>query len=146
MSGVTGSLPAGFLDTSGLTGSPASSMFYVACQNMSGVTGSLPSGFLDTSGLTGSPAATMFYFACNGMSKIESGDFAISTNVTLTAANIAGTTGPLGSAWRNMAKWTGQVYWGTNVIHHVLTPDTDTDAFLGNVLMPEYDTINANWK
>jgi hypothetical protein len=146
MFGVTGSLPAGFLDTSGLTGSPAAGMFQSACYGMSGVTGSLPAGFMDTSGLTGSPAANMFRLACYGMSKIESGDFAISTNVTLTAANIAGTAGPLGSAWRNMAKWTGQVYWGTNVIHHVLTPDTDTDAFRDSVLMPEYDTIDANWK
>jgi hypothetical protein len=143
MSGVTGSLPTGFLDTSGLTGSPAANMFYYSCSGMSGVTGSLPSGFLDTSGLTGSPAANMFLSACNGMSKIASGDFNISANVTLTSANVVG---PLTSAWRGMPLWTGQVYWGTNVIHTVLTPDSDINTFANNTSMPGYATLNANWK
>ena len=39
MSGVTGALPAGFADTSGLTGAPAAYMFYQMCNGMSGVTG-----------------------------------------------------------------------------------------------------------
>jgi hypothetical protein len=143
MSGVTGSLPSGFLNTSGLTGSPATSMFRRACTGMSGVTGSLPSGFLNTSGLTGSPAASMFYEACYNMSDITSGDFNISSNVTLTDANIVG---PLTAAWRGMSDWTGQVYWGTNVIHTVLTPDSDIDTFLDSVNMPDYATIDANWK
>ena len=126
-----------------IRGSPAVSMFDLACYGMSGVTGSLPAGFLDTSGLTGSPAANMFYLACNGMSKIASGDFNISTNVTLTSANIVG---PLTSAWRGMTLWTGQVYWGTNVIHTVLTPDSDINTFAGNTNMPGYAGLNANWK
>jgi len=37
MSKVT-SLPTGFMDTSGLSGAPAGSMFVLACYNMSGVT------------------------------------------------------------------------------------------------------------
>jgi hypothetical protein len=143
MSGVTGSLPTGFLDTSGLTGSPAADMFRSACDSMSGVTGSLPTGFLDTSGLTGSPAADMFRAACYGMAKIASGDFNISANVTLSNANIVG---PLTAAWRGMPLWTGQVYWGTNVIHTVLTPDSDINTFVGNTSMPGYATLNANWK
>ena len=143
MSGVTNSLPAGFLDTSGLTGAPAVSMFALACGGMSKVTGSLPAGFLDTSGLTGSPSTDMYGFACQNMAKITSGDFNISTNVTLSNANIVG---PLSSAWRDMAEWTGQVYWGTNVIHTVLTPDSDINTFSGSTKMPSYATIHANWK
>ena len=72
MSGVTGALPTGFLDTSGLTGAPAVSMFHRACYNMSGVTGALPAGFLDASGLTGVPAASMFHQACYNMSGVTS--------------------------------------------------------------------------
>jgi hypothetical protein len=143
MSGVSGALPTGFLATSGLTGSPAANMFSTACFNMSGVTGSLPTGFMDISGLTGSPAANMFYRACYGMSKIASGDFNISANVTLSNANIVG---PLSEAWRGMTLWTGQVYWGTNVIHTVLTPASDINTFVGNTSMPGYAGLNANWK
>ena len=39
MSGVTGALPDGFADTSGLTGAPAEYMFSFVCQGMSGLTG-----------------------------------------------------------------------------------------------------------
>ena len=70
MSGVTGALPAGFMDTSGLTGAPATHMFNNACRLMSGVTGALPTGFMDTSGLTGAPAANMFDSSCYGMSGV----------------------------------------------------------------------------
>jgi len=71
MSGVTGALPDGFMDTSGLTGAPAASMFYKACYGMSKVT-SLPDGFMDTSGLTGAPAASMFQYACKNMTGVTS--------------------------------------------------------------------------
>jgi hypothetical protein len=143
VSGVTGSLPPGFLDTSALTGSPAANMFAFACQNVSGVTGSLPAGFMSTINLTGPPAANMYVNACIGMSKITSGDFQISTNVSLTDGNIVG---PLSSAWRDMPLWGGQVFWGTNVIHTVLTPTNDINAFAGSTSVPGYSTMNANWK
>jgi hypothetical protein len=140
---ATGSLPVGFMDTSGLTGAPAVSMYRAACYLMSNVIGGLPAGFLDMSGLTGEPTTFMFNLACRGMAKITSGDFVISTNVTLSNANIVG---PLTDAWRGMAEWTGQVYWGTNVIHTVLTPDSRITTFLDSTKMPDYATINANWK
>jgi hypothetical protein len=143
MSGLTGSLPPGFLDTSALTGPPASSMFYYSFYGVSGVTGSLPAGFMDTSKLTGPPAADMYANSCYGMSKITSGDFQISTNVSLTDGNIVG---PLSSAWRNMPAWGGQVFWGTNVIHTVLTPTNDINAFAGSTNVPGFSTMNANWK
>jgi hypothetical protein len=110
---------------------------------MGGVTGSLPAGFMDTSGLTGAPAASMYMYACYDMSKIESGDFSIGADISLTDTNIVG---KLNSAWRNMSKWTGQVYWGTNVIHTVLTPNSRILTFLNNAKMPDYATIHANWK
>ena len=67
MTGVTSPLPAGFMDTSGLTGPPQAYMFGRACDSMTGVTGPLPAGFMDTSGLTGSPAQRMFWSACYNM-------------------------------------------------------------------------------
>jgi hypothetical protein len=143
MPGVTGSLPAGFLDTRSLTGPPAVDMYAYACQLMSGVTGSLPAGFLHTSGMTGPPADRMCKEACYGMANVSSGDFQISTNVSLTDGNIVG---PLNSAWQNMTLWSGRVYWGTNVIHTVLTPTNDINAFANSTNVPGYATMNANWK
>jgi hypothetical protein len=85
----------------------------------------------------------MYNNACYGMSKVTSGDFQISTNVSLTDGNIVG---PLTDAWRNMPRWGGQVFWGTNVIHTVLTPTNDINAFAGSTSVPGYSTMNANWK
>ena len=143
MSGVT-NLPTGFLDTSGLTGTPATYMFASACNGMSGVT-NLPTGFLDTSGLTGTPATYMFYLACSGMSGLASGNITISSNVTFTAANLT-TTAALTATFSGDALWGGQLYWGTNVIHTVLTPTNDLNTFAGCTNMPDYGTIDANWK
>jgi hypothetical protein len=143
MNNVTGSLPAGFLDTRGLTGSPAANMFAYVCQGVAGVTGSLPSGFMSAINLNGPPASDMYVNACIGMSKISSGDIQISTNVSLTDGNIVG---PLNSAWRNMTLWSGQVFWGTNVIHTVLTPTNDINAFASSTNVPGYSSMNANWK
>jgi hypothetical protein len=143
MSGVTGSLPPGFLDTSALTGPPSVNMFAYCCQGVAGVTGSLPAGFMSTINLNGAPAANMYVNACNGMAKITSGDFQISTNVSLTDGNIVG---PLNSAWQNMTLWGGQVFWGTNVIHTVLTPTNDINAFANSTNVPGFSTMNANWK
>jgi hypothetical protein len=143
MSGVTGQLPPGFLDTSALTGPPAANMFVGVCFNMGNVTGSLPSGFISAINMNGPPSANMYLIACQGMANITSGDFQISTNVSLTDGNIIG---PLTSAWRDMPRWGGQVFWGTNVIHTVLTPTSDINAFAGSTNVPGFSTMNANWK
>jgi hypothetical protein len=143
MSGLTGPLPAGFLDTRGITGPPARNMFYFTCYNVSGVTGALPAGFMDASAMTGPPADGMYNSACYGMSKITSGDFQISTNVSLTDGNVVG---PLTSAWREMPRWGGQVFWGTNAIHTVLTPTNDINTFALSTNVPGYSSMNANWK
>jgi hypothetical protein len=52
----------------------------------------------------------------------------------------------LSSAWRNMPLWGGQVFWGTNVIHTVLTPTNDINSFASSTNVPGYATMNANWK
>jgi hypothetical protein len=143
MLNVTGQLPAGFLNTSNLTGPPAVNMYAYACQNLANVTGALPAGFLSTINLTGPPAAGMYNQACSGMAKITSGDFQISTNVSLTDGNIVSR---LDNAWQNMTLWGGQVFWGTNVIHTVLTPTNDINAFAGSTNVPGFSTMNANWK
>jgi len=77
------------------------------------------------------------------MSGITSGDITVGSGITLDNSNIVG---QLTSAFQNMTAWTGQVYWGTNVIHTVLTPASDINTFAGDVNMPDYATINANWK
>jgi hypothetical protein len=136
------SLPAGCCDTSGLTGSPASYMFYGTFYDNSLT--SLPDGCMDTSGLTGSPAANMFrttFFDNN----LQTTDFVIGSGITLTDANISANN-PLSYMFYNNAEWTGELYWGTNVIHNVLTPTADINTFAGCVDMPDYDTIDANWK
>jgi hypothetical protein len=143
MSGVTGSLPSGLLDTSALTGAPAANMFAFAFQNVSGVTGSLPSGFMSTINLTGPPSANMYLNACQSMQKISSGNIQISTNVSLTDGNIVG---PLNSACQDMPLWGGQVFWGTNAIHTVLTPTNDINTFYLSTNVPGFSTMNANWK
>jgi hypothetical protein len=143
MSGLTGPLPAGFLDTRGVTGPPARNMFSLTCYNVSGVTGALPAGFMDASAMTGPPSVNMYNSSCYAMSKITSGDFQISTNVSLTDGNVVG---PLTSAWREMPKWGGQVFWGTNAIHTVLTPTNDINTFALSTNVPGYATMNANWK
>jgi hypothetical protein len=143
MANVTGPLPAGFLDTSALTGSPAANLFNNVCYGVSGVTGPLPAGFLSSSSMTGPPAANMYNNSCYGMANITSGDIQISTNVSLTDGNIVG---PLTGAWRDMPRWGGQVFWGTNAIHTVLTPTNDINAFAGSTSVPGYSSMNANWK
>ena len=144
MSGVT-ALPAGFMDTSGLTGSPAEAMFYYACNGMSGVTNSLPAGFMDTSGLTGSPAEGMLKYACNGMSSLSGGNMYVGTNITMTTTNLS-TLDWLDYTMSGCSSWTGQMYYGAAVIHTVITPTNDLNTFENCVNMPDYGTINANWK
>jgi hypothetical protein len=142
MSGVT-NLPVGFLNTSGLTGSPAADMFYRSCNGMSGVT-NLPAGFLDTSGLTGPPASGMFQQACNGMSGLLSGNFNMSSNITFTTNNIASS---MPSAFAGMTQWTGTVYWGTNRIYNAITnPSAGAFVFQNSTNVPGYTTMGANWK
>jgi hypothetical protein len=125
-----------------ITGSPVASMFRFTFYGNSLT--SLPSGCLDTSGLTGSPAAYMFNGTFYG-NDLQTTDFVIGSGITLTDANIS-TGDPLTSMFSGNADWTGQCFWGTNVIHTVLTPTADINTFSGCVDMPDYDTINANWK
>jgi len=148
MSGVTGALPSGFLDTRGLTGAPAVFMFYLACYNMSKVT-SLPAGFLDMSGLTGTPATDMFRDACRGMSGVTNAYiFNISSNVTFDAVNVgtAGNSGPLASSWRGMTQWPGTVMWGTNVLFEAFAPSNRIYTINGSTNVPGYADFDANWK
>ncbi len=143
LSGVTGSLPDGFMNTSGLTGAPAENMFDNACRGMSGVK-NLPDGFMDTSGLTGAPAERMFFQACFNMSGVtNSYVFNISSNVTLTANNVGS---PFSSAFRDMSKWTGTVMWGTNVLFEAIIPATRTYTIQNCTQIPGYDSFHANWK
>jgi len=130
------------LDTSGLTGPPAPYMFNSTFPNNNLTT--LPDGCLDTSGLTGSPTDLMFYATFRG-NNLQTDDFVIGSGITLTDANIS-TDDPLSFMFRDNANWTGELYWGTNVIHTVLTPTNDIGTFEGCVSMPDYGTINANWK
>jgi hypothetical protein len=142
VSGVT-NLPAGLMNTSGLTGAPAASMFDRACYNMTGAK-NLPAGFMDTSGLTGAPAASMFYQTCNGMSGIIAGDFNISSNITFTSNNIASS---MPTAFANMTKWTGTVYWGSSRIYDAISnPSTDANVFQNSTNVPGHATMGANWK
>jgi len=136
------------MDTRGLTGAPAAYMFDAACYNMSGVP-SLPDGFMDTSGLTGAPAAYMFNCACWAMSGVtNSYVFNISSNVTLTAANVgtSATAGPLASSWRDMTKWPGTVMWGTNVLFESFAPSNRIYTISGSANVPGYADFDANWK
>jgi hypothetical protein len=136
-------LPAGFMDTRGLTGAPAADMFYQACYNMTGVT-NLPTGFLSMSGLNGAPAGNMFYAACFGMSSVAAGDFNMSSNITFATTNI---TSSMASAFANMTKWTGTVYWGSSRIYDAITnPATDANVFQNSTNVPGYTTMGANWK
>jgi hypothetical protein len=143
MTSVT-NLPAGFMDTRGLTGSPAANMCYQACRNMNNVM-SLPAGFLDFSGLSGAPANLMLGSACNGMASLTSGNFNLSSNITFASTNVAG---PLGSAFANMTKWAGTVYWGTNRIYDAIAnPSTDANTFQNSTNVPGYlTTMQSNWR
>jgi hypothetical protein len=98
---------------------------------------------MDTSGLTGSPGANMFSFACSGMSGIQGGNITLGAGITFTDANVVGT---LSYMMYNSSGWTGQLYWGANVIHTVLTPTSDINTFAGCTSMPGYAGLAANWK
>jgi hypothetical protein len=93
MTGVT-TLPAGFLDTSGLTGAPKDSMFSTAFRGVTGVT-NLPAGFMNTSGMTGAPADSMFYQACYNMSGVK--------NLPAGFMNTSGLTGAPAASMFNAA-------------------------------------------
>ena len=77
------------------------------------------------------------------MENVTDGNIVIGSGITLTDSNIVNA---VGSMCRNMVNWTDQLYWGTDVIHTVLTPTSRTYCFLGNINMPDYATIGANWK
>jgi hypothetical protein len=143
--GCTGlpSLPAWTLDTSGLTGAPAVNMFFATFYGCTSLA-DLPAGTLDTSGLTGTPATSMFQSTFNGCD-LQSTDFTIGAGITLTDANIS-TGNPLTSMFLNNANWTGELDWGGDVIHTVLTPTADINTFTGCTSMPDFATIDANWK
>jgi hypothetical protein len=143
---VTGvkTLPDNFMNTASLTGAPAVNMFFRSCYNMTGVT-NFPANFMNASGLTGPPATDMFYFACYGMSSVIAGDFNISSNVTFATTNIASS---MASAFANMTKWTGTVYWGTSRIYDAIpNPATDANTFQNSTNVPDYSTtMQSNWR
>jgi len=174
MSGVTGALPTGFMDTSGLTGA-AADMFNSTCYGMSGVTTlpagfmntsgmtgaprvwmfyyacynmsgvtTLPAGFLDMSGMTGAPANYMFYLACQGMSGVTN---AYTFNISSNVTfTAANVDGSLVNAWRGMTNWPGTVMWGTNVLFSAITPNNLTRSIDSSTNIPGYDGFNTNWK
>ena len=76
---------------------------------------------------------------------LQTNDFTIGAGITLTDANIS-TGAPLTLMFDSNTDWTGQLYWGTNVIHTVLTPTNDIGTFSGCTSMPDYSTIDSNWK
>ena len=116
MSGVTGALPAGFMDTSGLTGAPATHMFNNACRLMSGV----------TNAYTFTISSNVSFTAAN----------------VGTDANV----GPLSSAWRGMTLWPGTVTWGTNVLFSAIAPSNRIYSIEGSTNVPGYAGFDANWK
>ena len=142
MSGVTGELPSGFADTSGLTGAPGVFMLRYVCYGMSGVTGVLPMGFADTSGLTGAPAAGMFYQICFGMSGLTGGNLNLGTGITFTADNVD----VLAYMFYGCRQWTGNVYWGDDLITDQIIPTTRIYTFGGCTSKPNYYTLDDNWK
>jgi hypothetical protein len=52
------------------------------------------------------------------------------------------------SAFANMTKWTGTVYWGTNRIYDAIAnPATDANVFQNSTNVPGYSTtMQANWR
>ena len=147
MSGVTGSLPQGFLDTSKMvSGSMYDFMFHSTCRNMSGVTGVLPQGFLDLSGLSGSVYNQGFVlqYACAGMAGITGGNIIISANYTALSGSNA--SGIFRSMFDGCSNWRGYVYWGDVLLTDAFDPSNETDMFRGCASKPNFDTLHANWK
>lgn len=144
MSNVTGVLPEGFLDTRGLSGSASeTNIFYQVCYDMRGVT-VLPTGFLDLSGLTGTPGTQMVASACYNMRSVTNAYvFNLGSGIAFDSTNVF----QLNAAWRDMPSWGGQVKWGTNVLVEAIPiPNADINTFANSTNMPNYATINANWK
>jgi hypothetical protein len=143
MSGLT-SLPVGFMDTTSITGAPALNMFYRTFQGCSSLT-NIPAGTLSMSGLSGTPATNMCNQTFYGCSAIVSGDFNMSSNITFTSNNIALS---MPSAFANMTKWTGTVYWGSSRIYDAIpNPATDANVFQNSTNVPGYSTtMQSNWK
>jgi hypothetical protein len=109
--------------------------------NCSGLTNSIPADLFGS--FAGAPASAMFGSTFRGCSNIPGGDVVLSAAIEFTDANVVG---PLTSMMRSMTEWEGELYWGTNVIHKVITPASRIFTFEGSTKMPEYDTIDANWK
>jgi len=87
----------------------------------------------------------MFYAACQNMSGVTNAYvFNLGAGITFDSTNVVTA---LTSAFRNMPSWGGQVMWGTNVLVEAIPiPNANTDTFLDSTNMPNYATINANWK
>ena len=140
------SLPEGFLDTRGLTGAPAVNMFLYSMLGLTGVT-HLPDGICDMSQMTGTINGLNSTFRL--MSSVTNAYvFHISSNVTITAANVgtSGESGPLASTWRGMTKWPGTVMWGTNVLFESFAPSNRIYTISGSTNVPGYADFDANWK
>jgi hypothetical protein len=116
-------------------------MFFSTFYGCSGLEGSIPSDLL--SGKSGAPATSMFYGTFNGCSGITGGHLVLPASITFTDANIVG---PLSRMMRGMTNWEGELFWGDDVIHTALTPDSRIFTFLDSTKIPDYDTIHANWK
>ena len=86
----------------------------------------------------------MFQSACQNMSGVTNAyTFNMSSNITFDSTNVATLT----SGFANMPTWGGQVMWGTNVLVEAIPiPSADINTFAGSTNMPNYSTINANWK
>jgi len=83
----------------------------------------------------------MFREMCRGMS-ITSGNIIIGENLTLDAANVVALT----QMMQGCGSWTGEVFWGSDLLVDQITPSTKILTFYGCNNMPGFADIHANWK
>ncbi len=115
-------------------------MFNSTFANCYILTGSIPSGLFGN--ISGTPATHMFratFMECRGL---EGGDVVIPASVTLNSDNVETLTHMMSNMW----DWEGQLFWGTNVIHTVITPSIRISSFIFSTKMPGYADIHTNWK
>ena len=86
----------------------------------------------------------MFAETFRGMTSIVAVDFTIGSGVEFTSANVSSA---LLRMFYGAANWTGNVYWGTNLLTTAIpVPDGSTAAFRGCTSKPNFASLNANWK
>lgn len=175
-SGLTGPLPAGFMDTSQLTGSPTPYMLAATMSYCGNIGGALPANFMRTSQLTGAPAPYMFNNVCRSNFKITGNlpdGFLSSAGMTglvstasyslachgmslITGGDIvigsgvivdAITVQALSYMMRQCYVWNGRVLWGASLITDLIPiPAARTYTFDGDASMTGYADLHANWK